>query len=393
MRSLKLLLPLLLSALMVDNCLAIPAFARKYDTSCLTCHTPFPRLKAYGEEYAANGFQLPDREAPRFTRETGDSSLLLMRELPFALRLQGFVSWEPQATGQSEVQSPSVLKLLSGGQIARDVSYYFYFFFSEMGSVAGLEDAFIMFNNVFRSEIDFSVGQFQVSDPLFKRELRMTLEDYMIYRAKVGSSSVNLTYDRGIMLNRGFASGTDVVLEVVNGAGIGPAEGEHGFDNDKYKNVMLRVSQDIGDVVRIGGFGYFGNEEKNDQKSRVWLAGPDLTLSADPVEVNFQYVERRDENPYFQPASSRPHDGDVKTRGLFGELVYTPNGDESSWYGTLLYNWVDSQQEDLDYNAATAHFSYMLARNLRLVGEYTYSFKTDEQPAANRISVGFVTAF
>jgi hypothetical protein len=286
-----------------------------------------------------------------------------------------------------------VLKLLSGGQIARDVSYYFYFFFSEMGSVAGLEDAFIMFNNVFRSEIDFSVGQFQVSDPLFKRELRMTLEDYMIYRAKVGSSSVNLTYDRGIMLNRGFASGTDVVLEVVNGAGIGPAEGEHGFDNDKYKNVMLRVSQDIGDVVRIGGFGYFGNEEKNDQKSRVWLAGPDLTLSADPVEVNFQYVERRDENPYFQPASSRPHDGDVKTRGLFGELVYTPNGDESSWYGTLLYNWVDSQQEDLDYNAATAHFSYMLARNLRLVGEYTYSFKTDEQPAANRISVGFVTAF
>ncbi|MDZ7763881.1 MAG: hypothetical protein U5K00_05575 [Melioribacteraceae bacterium] len=33
-----------------DTIMAIPAFARKYDMSCTTCHTPFPKLKAYGDE-------------------------------------------------------------------------------------------------------------------------------------------------------------------------------------------------------------------------------------------------------------------------------------------------------------------------------------------------------
>ena len=37
------------------------------------------------------------------------------------------------------------------------------------------------FNNVFGSELDISVGQFQVSDPLFKRELRLPFEDYQVY--------------------------------------------------------------------------------------------------------------------------------------------------------------------------------------------------------------------
>ncbi len=37
---------------------AIPAFARKYNMTCKTCHSPFPKLKAYGEEFAGNGFVL-----------------------------------------------------------------------------------------------------------------------------------------------------------------------------------------------------------------------------------------------------------------------------------------------------------------------------------------------
>jgi hypothetical protein len=58
---------------------AIPAFARKYDMSCNTCHHPAPRLKAYGDEFAGNGFVLTDKEAPRAYRETGDDDLMLLR--------------------------------------------------------------------------------------------------------------------------------------------------------------------------------------------------------------------------------------------------------------------------------------------------------------------------
>ena len=38
---------------------AIPAFARKYGTSCLTCHTVYPKLTPFGEAFRRNGFRFP----------------------------------------------------------------------------------------------------------------------------------------------------------------------------------------------------------------------------------------------------------------------------------------------------------------------------------------------
>ena len=48
---------------------AIPAFARKYKLSCSTCHVAVPKLKPYGEEFAANGFILPKGEEPKRARQ------------------------------------------------------------------------------------------------------------------------------------------------------------------------------------------------------------------------------------------------------------------------------------------------------------------------------------
>lgn len=38
---------------------AVPAFARKYGTSCLTCHTVFPKLTPFGEAFRRNGYRFP----------------------------------------------------------------------------------------------------------------------------------------------------------------------------------------------------------------------------------------------------------------------------------------------------------------------------------------------
>lgn len=64
---------------------AIPAFARKYSMSCKTCHAPAPKLKDYGEEFAANGFELKDKEAPRYYQDTGDDQVSLIRDFPLAI--------------------------------------------------------------------------------------------------------------------------------------------------------------------------------------------------------------------------------------------------------------------------------------------------------------------
>jgi hypothetical protein len=351
--------------------------------TCKTCHSPFPKLKIYGEEFARNGFVLKDQDAPRYFVETGDDKLSLIRDLPLALRVEGFFTFNEDKSQQSDFQSPLSLKLLSGGSIFKNVSYYVYYILEE-GEGGKIEDAFLMFNNLFGSELDFYIGQFQVSDPLFKREVRLTRADYDIYKVKVGSSNANLTYDRGIVLSYGLDIGTQVVFEVLNGNGIGSLT-DGNFDNDKYKNFMGRISQDIIEPLRIGVFGYLGKEETNDVVNDLWMVGPDATIVFDPLELNVQYVERRDKDPYFLgPAAV-----EIKTRGAFAELVYRPDGDNSDWYAVGLYNWVESNIGTLDKETGSLHLGYLLARNIRLVSEYTYNF-TEEY---GRFGLGVVSAF
>ncbi|NNK47612.1 MAG: hypothetical protein HKP01_01925, partial [Gemmatimonadetes bacterium] len=165
----------------------IPAFARKYGFSCSVCHAPMPRLTEFGNTFAGNGFQISSQEEPRDTIDTGDPLLRLMKDVPLAIRFDGYA--QANTLGDSDAVSndlsfPWGIKLLSGGPIANNVSYYIYFFLSERGEIAGLEDAYLQFTDVWSSGVSIMAGQFQVSDPMFKRELRLTFEDYMLYRIR-----------------------------------------------------------------------------------------------------------------------------------------------------------------------------------------------------------------
>ncbi|HEX9252704.1 MAG TPA: hypothetical protein VF870_10710 [Ignavibacteriaceae bacterium] len=386
-------LAFVITSFMVSDLFAIPAFARKYNMTCKTCHSPFPSLKPYGEAFAFNGFQLKDNDAPRFYVDTGDPELTLIRDLPLALRLEGYVTYNQGNTEQSDFTSPLAFKLLSGGAITKDVAYYVYYIL-ESGEVGKIEDAWFMFNNLFNTELDFLIGQFQVSDVLFKRELRLTRDDYYIYKVKPGFSNADLTYDRGIMLSYGFSTGTDITFQVINGNGIGESPFAGNFDNDKYKNLFGRISQDVGEHFRIGALGYWGKEktmeqtEPNDATNELWMLGGDATISFDPIELNLQYVERNDNNPYFQYNNTNPIP-EVATRGAFAEMIYRPDGDVSKWYAVALFNWIESDQSDLNYRTLSGHFGYLLRRNIRLVGELNYDFNNEYAT----IGVGFVTAF
>ena len=47
---------------------AIPAFARKYQTSCTTCHTAFPKLNPFGEAFRRNNYRFPGDDWTRSRR-------------------------------------------------------------------------------------------------------------------------------------------------------------------------------------------------------------------------------------------------------------------------------------------------------------------------------------
>ncbi len=367
---------------------SIPAFARKYSISCKVCHNPFPKLKPYGDEFASNGYVIKDKETPRYNIDTGDNLLSLLRELPIAIRFDGFMTFDNGHNKRFDFSSPYIIKLMSGGEIAKHISYYLYFIFTEGGEIAGLEDAFIMFHDLFKTNLSISVGQFQVADPMFKRELRLTYEDYRIYGVKVGQARTDLTYDRGLMVSYGLPGGTDLTLEVVNGLGLNTADDVGTFDTDKYKNFMFRVSHDFSPEFRAGAFGSTGKEKQDNARDSLWMAGGDLTYTQPKFQFNAQYLYREDKNPYFLIAGAEK----IQTQGGFAELLYFPRGDDSRWYLVALGNWVDSDQPDLKYTSAGLHYGYLLRRNVRATVEATYVFKS-ELPKHLRFGLGLITGF
>ncbi|HEX4936139.1 MAG TPA: hypothetical protein VFV33_23320, partial [Gemmatimonadaceae bacterium] len=77
----------------------IPAFARKYRTGCVTCHTAPPKLNVLGEAFRLNGYRLPDNPS------------LVRREPPIPLGEEPWKELWPRAIWPGELPSAIPLAL------------------------------------------------------------------------------------------------------------------------------------------------------------------------------------------------------------------------------------------------------------------------------------------
>jgi hypothetical protein len=363
---------------------SIPTYARQYSLTCAACHSPVPKLTKFGKDFQANGFQLTGSKFENATVQTEDSSLSLLRELPLAVRFDGFARIQPNEAQKTDLEWPFVMKIFSSGPIKKDISYFFYFLMNEGGSITGVEDAFLYFNDIAGKSLDVTVGQFQVADMIFERELRPTFEDYRIYGIRPGLTKADLTYDRGIILNYTLPSETELSLSMVNGNGIGTST-DGLYDSDPYKNFVARVRQPLGSSLSVGTLGYLGKESLTDNLNSFSMVGGDAMLSFDSFELLGQFVHRHDANPFFLPGS----DSSVNSYGGFAQLMYAPDLSLSAWYAFILYNNVRSDIEELRYQSIAGNFTYMLSRNLKLTFEYGY----DIERSKHGITMGFMTAF
>lgn len=376
---------------------AVPAFARRYRVSCQLCHAPAPALTTFGETFAANGFRMSPGEDPRDTIATGDELLWLIKDLPLAMRIDAYVRAYGADNGRTDFQTPWNLKLLSGGAISRTLSYYVYFLLYERGEVGGLEDAYVQVNDLAGRPVDLYVGQFQASDPMFKRELRLEYEDYAIYRARVGDQPADLTYDRGLMMTADFL-GFTLTGEVLNGNGIGGAQSDRRLDDNRLKNMLGHLTRDIAGGLRLGVLGYRGQQDGSAPggptvTNTLWMLGVDGTLAIGPAELNAQYLHREDDRPTFSVAEAN-----TVTDGGFAELLIRPTG--SRWYGVALYNRVVCSAPLLDvrlggapgagrYETLTGGLGYLVQRNFRVYAEIMGDLEGDRAMA----TIGFTTAF
>ncbi len=166
----------------------------------------------------------------------------------------------------------------------------------------------------------------------------------------------------------------------------------------RIKNIGFRLNQGIGEHFSIGGLYYKGNEEleattlSSGEKNEITYLGTDFNIGIGPVEVTGQYLKRKDTNPFFDSVTK-----DIECDGIILETVISPKLDRSRVYFTLLYNKIKFKSDQNNnftqtlenYETATFSSTFLIARNLRIIGEYTRNLEYDK----NIITLGLVSAF
>ena len=400
---------------------AMPVFARKYNMSCNSCHSAFPKLNEFGEYFADNNLRLPNWKDT--TVDTGDDMLALPDSVPLALRTQAFVqAREAEAidveTGESlsadnDIQSPYLIKLLSSAPLSDHISYYFYAILAEKGDNGSIivEDAWFSHDDLFGSGVGMQLGQFQVSDLMFPREVRLTFQDYMVYRM------AGLTYDRGAMF--GIPAGPiDLSVGMVNGNGIeenytinspGYKRPDHMFDSDSGKSIFGRIGGDLGGV-NIGLFGYSGSQ-KNTINGGTESGGRDT----DKISYGIDLSGKIGDKTYWFTQLLQNEWNEFITEGndysWYGGFIGVDYIHSDHWAYSLLYNYTnaddfkntDTIYEGIDMNTVTLTASYYFMRNVKGVIELNLdlldsveqsgTYYTGHLTGENYALIGFDAAF
>jgi hypothetical protein len=258
----------------VPRTTAIPAFARKYQTSCGTCHNNFPELNDFGEAFKKNGFKFP-KDDETFVKEPpvmlGAKALRkvfpkaiypgeIPGSIPIGFRYSGFATYNskiPLAAGQgfvprTDLFTPNTFTVIAAGSMGPTLSWWIDDDISTGGSGAagGLGDGYLKVNDLGhyvglpKDTLNLRFGQFELDLP-FSQARTINLTDYDIYDQASTAAALGTTANpfvfaapqRGIEIG-GYPNDGNFTWSVslVNGNNDGPAVRNS-------KDIYIRVSQ------------------------------------------------------------------------------------------------------------------------------------------------------
>ncbi|HEX4826282.1 MAG TPA: hypothetical protein VFV19_18425 [Candidatus Polarisedimenticolaceae bacterium] len=160
---------------------AIPAFARKYQTSCQTCHVVFPKLNPFGEAFRLNGYRMPAeteeeiKETPvslgsEAYKKTWPSMVYpstIPGHVPLAINIKMADVYASQTDGtnrtitRNDFQFPQEVNLFAAGTFGDTFGYLAELTF-ENGAGVSIERAQLTANSLFGAghAVNFKVGMF-----------------------------------------------------------------------------------------------------------------------------------------------------------------------------------------------------------------------------------------
>jgi len=177
---------------------AFPAFARKYGMSCSACHVAWPIFNQVGQNFRDNGYQ--------FGLGKDDPITLTPGYIPIALRTtpaytytrttNQFSQQGPTTIQQGGVPLPPGVDILTGGVIAKDLSFLLVVSGFGPDGGASVESGWVRFDNLAGSGwLNVKIGKFELDEPASAHRGVSLLYGYAGYGAHPQGSRV--AFDMG----------------------------------------------------------------------------------------------------------------------------------------------------------------------------------------------------
>ncbi|MDD8019463.1 MAG: hypothetical protein PHP42_13905 [Bacteroidota bacterium] len=268
-----------LSFLMVALCFvlftetskAIPAFARKYKTSCATCHNGFPKLNAFGDAFRRNGYQFPGGTDPEFIKEEpvplgseGNKRAFpeaiwpgsIPGSSPISLFLNSEVDYNPHVNPSDPATASRIsfdglgnsIEAIAGGSLGEDISFWGQASLNSDG--LELNRIFLTFSNLVGNSLGLNAKVGVIEPSLFSFSThRAWMEGYW-FTTRSFSSDMGWTIEetqKGIEVN-GILNG-----RFGYSAGVVEGFGHIHADKDFYGHVTYKIGGLPLDGVVEGG--------------------------------------------------------------------------------------------------------------------------------------------
>ncbi len=378
---------------------AVPVFARKYHTTCFTCHTTPPLLNDFGLRFQANGYELPGT-IEKYAQADQPSFLMGVVAQPMFQYFQSKDNLGGTPTTSNTSFSGVEVGLFTSASLGDHFSFYMGLpidYFSGAQAQINVETANLIYTDALNDgtgSLNFRLGEFRFSIP-YQHQVILTNpdEDPLLY-----------TYDAFANSQAGGAVTTANTLSFsdpnfgISAFGIIPgiAEGlryDIGYSGGTKSDIDLKTSHALFGALnqtfyvsnaplRIGAFYYGGSQLVSNSNDTIGgLSPPQWTNNSSRVGLNLEIYDPWTKRLDFYSQYLTGKDDNVDTVGT----GYTMTG---GFVGVnvivfpekfYVYGRYDIQKvkETSDHsNQVDVGFQYHLLPNAFVTGDYTVENET-----------------
>jgi hypothetical protein len=355
------LIALIALGALVPDAQAIPAFARKHNVTCSTCHAAVPYLNATGRTFKEAGYRMPDEDGviddeAQPNREIS-SALVLDKTFPIAARLKGYVV-DKKKGEDTKIRPTHEIEVFFGANFWRSGSLFVEMEGEDEEGFSLVSAGTFGWHPSRAANFKLGIGSIVHPDPYNSLQdggMRLTVSHKI--PLDVGSN-LGARFRKDAQFINFYGRVSSLFYSLSYSAGNGNDEGEHPRD------YMGRLAFDITPEIMLGAF-YFSATRDSEEDGEVDLTriGGDFNFSfAKSIYLLGMYMISKEE---LGGSSKENASGYV-------EGFYAWAKDDRPFLVPLLrYDWTEENDGADKHSVLTAQLGAYLIENAKLAFEYS----------------------